>query len=95
MKNKLITSTVLAILMAATSFASAAEYTKGEVTKVDAKTKKVTIRHEELKSLDMPAMMMVFTPANDEVAAKLTEGAQIEFIAERVNGKLTVTDVKE
>lgn len=95
MKNKLLTTAAFAILMATTSIASATEFTKGEVTKVDAKTKKVTIRHEELKSLDMPAMMMVFTPANDEIAAKLTEGAKIEFVAERVNGKLTVTEVKE
>jgi Cu/Ag efflux protein CusF len=95
MTRKILTTAAFAILMVTTSIASATEFTKGEVTKVDAKTKKVTIRHEELKSLDMPAMMMVFTPANDEIAAKLTEGAKIEFVAERVNGKLTVTEVKE
>jgi Cu/Ag efflux protein CusF len=27
-------------------------------------------------------------------AAKLKEGADIEFVADRVNGKLTVTEVK-
>lgn len=37
----------------------AAEFTKGEVKKIDLKQKKLTINHEALKSLDMPAMTMV------------------------------------
>jgi Cu/Ag efflux protein CusF len=35
--------------------AFAEEFTKGVVNKVDAKAKKVTIKHEELKNLEMPA----------------------------------------
>jgi Cu/Ag efflux protein CusF len=74
--------------------AHAADYTKGEITKVDATQKKVTIKHEELKSLDMPAMTMVFVVAKDDLMKKAKVGAQIEFIAERVNGRITVTDIK-
>lgn len=74
--------------------ALAAEFTKGTVKKVDAKAKKVTLIHEELKSLDMPAMTMVFRVQDDGILDKLKEGANIEFVAERVNGKLTVTQVK-
>ncbi len=73
--------------------AYAAEFTKGVVKKIDTKAKKVTIDHEDLKNLDMPAMTMVFR-ADDAVLAKLKEGAAIEFVADRVNGKLTVTDIK-
>ncbi len=73
--------------------AYAAEFTKGVVKKIDTKAKKVTIDHEDLKNLDMPAMTMVFR-ADDAVLAKLKEGAAIEFVADRVNGKLTVTEVK-
>lgn len=73
--------------------AFAAEFTKGVVKKIDTKAKKVTIDHEDLKNLDMPAMTMVFR-ADDAVLAKLKEGAAIEFVADRVNGKLTVTEVK-
>ncbi|MEC9342211.1 MAG: copper-binding protein [Pseudomonadota bacterium] len=75
--------------------ASATEYTKGEVTKVDAKQKKLTIKHEELKNLDMPAMKMVFVVADDAMIDKVKEGQTIEFIAERVNGRITVTEIKE
>ncbi|MBN9066965.1 MAG: copper-binding protein, partial [Rhizobiales bacterium] len=55
---------------------------------------KVTIRHEELKNLDMPAMTMVFAVPDKSTLGKLKQGEQIEFVAERVKGKLTVTEVK-
>ena len=74
--------------------ALAAEFTKGTVKKVDAKAKKVTLMHEELKTLDMPAMTMVFRVKDDALMEKLKEGAAIEFVAERVDGKLTVTEIK-
>lgn len=86
-----------AIATAAIAIASgafAAEFTKGTVKKVDAKAKKVTIIHEELKNLDMPAMTMVFRVKDGTMLEKLKEGAAIEFVADRVEGKLTVTELK-
>ncbi|MBA5775557.1 copper-binding protein [Stappia sp. F7233] len=72
----------------------ATEYTKGTVKKVDAKAGKVTVIHEELKNLDMPAMTMVFRPADDAMLEKLKAGDNIEFVADRVNGKLTIVEIK-
>ena len=74
--------------------AFAAEYTKGEVTKVDAKQKKITIKHEPLANLDMPAMTMVFVVADDAMLEKVKPGQAIEFIADRVNGRITVVEIK-
>ena len=74
--------------------AQAAEFTKGTVKKLDASAKKVTIAHEDLKNLDMPAMTMVFRVKDDAILAKLKEGTAIEFVADRVDGKLTVTEIK-
>ena len=85
----------LGLAITLTGAAMAAEYTKGEVTKIDAKQKKLTIKHEELKNLDMPAMKMVFVVADDAMIDKVKEGQTIEFIAERVNGRITVTEIKE
>lgn len=82
----------LALAMAAT--ASAAEFTKGKVKRLDEKAGKVTIIHEDLKNLEMPAMTMVFRIGDGVDAAKLKEGTDIEFAADRVKGKLTVTEVK-
>lgn len=81
-----------ALAMAAS--AQAAEFTKGTVKKLDSSAKKVTIAHEDLKNLDMPAMTMVFRVKDEAVLAKLKEGAAIEFVADRVDGKLTVTEIK-
>ncbi|MFC0808908.1 copper-binding protein [Ensifer sp. P24N7] len=93
--KKLITLTITAaVTFGIASGALAAEFTKGTVKKVDAKAKKVTLIHEELKDLEMPAMTMVFRVQDDAIIEKLKEGAKIEFVAERVNGKLTVTQVK-
>ena len=64
------------------------------VKKIDARAKKVTLDHEDLKNLDMPAMTMVFRVRGDALLEKLKEGATIEFVAERVDGKLTVTEIK-
>jgi len=91
----LIKLTLASALAVGTAYgALAAEFTKATVKKIDAKARKVTLIHEELKSLDMPAMTMVFRVQDDALLEKLKEGANIEFVAERVNGKLTVTEVK-
>ncbi len=83
-----------AILATSMSFAIAAEtFTKGTIKKLDAKAGKVTIVHEALLNLDMPAMTMVFR-ADEEMMAKMGEGKDIEFVADRVKGKLTVIELK-
>ncbi len=94
MKTIVKISVVAALLLAAPFGAFAQEFTKGTVKKVDAAAKKVTIIHEELKNLDMPAMTMVFRVKDDALLAKLKEGANIEFVAERADGKLVVAQVK-
>ena len=93
--GKLFAALALAVSTATFALpAHAAEFTKGVVKKIDTKAKKVTIDHEDLKNLAMPAMTMVFRVGDDAMLAKLKEGASIEFVADRVNGKLTVTEVK-
>jgi len=82
----------LMLALAGTAFA--AEFTKGKIKKLDEKAGKVTIIHDELKNLEMPAMTMVFKIGDGVDAAGLKEGSDIEFVADRVNGKLTVTEVK-
>jgi len=90
---KFIITLAAAVTVLATG-AFAQEFTKGTVKKVDAKAKKVTLIHEELKNLDMPAMTMVFSVSDPAMLDKLKTGANVEFMAERVDGKLTVTQLK-
>lgn len=94
MKNlmKLTTATIIAAFAASGAFAE--EFTKGTVKKVNADKGKVSVAHEELTNLDMPAMTMVFRTATPEMLDKLEPGQEIQFVAERVNGKLTITKLK-
>lgn len=91
MKTFLIAAAVVAL---STPALADGHLTKGVVTKVDTKWNKVTIDHEELENLDMPAMKMVFVVADPAMLEGLQDGAQIRFFADRVNGKLTVTELE-
>lgn len=75
--------------------AFAVDYTKGSVRKVDAKSRQVTIAHGELKNLNMPAMTMVFVAADEAMLTAMSAGQEIEFVAERINGKLTITEIRK
>tara|TARA_R110000751_G_scaffold307889_2_gene433696 strand:- start:21624 stop:21908 length:285 start_codon:yes stop_codon:yes gene_type:complete len=85
---------IFALTMTMATSALAIDYTKGVVKKVDLKQKKVTVIHEELINLDMPAMTMVFRTADETMLQMLQEGQNIEFVAERVKGKLTIVELK-
>ncbi|GLS38143.1 hypothetical protein GCM10010869_37370 [Mesorhizobium tianshanense] len=84
----------LALVLVLGGSALAQEYVKGEVVKVDAKQQKLTIKHEPLTNLDMPAMTMVFVVAEQGLLDKVKTGQAIEFRADRVNGRITVTGIK-
>ena len=72
--------------------ATPAELSSGEVRAIDLKTRKLTIKHGELKNLGMPAMTMVFVIKEGvAVPAGLKQGDAIRFRAEEVGGVLTVT----
>ncbi|UMA67372.1 copper-binding protein (plasmid) [Roseivivax marinus] len=88
-------SITTAIIMTATALIAESDQTmsSGVVTKVDTQWNKITIDHGPLENLDMPAMKMVFNVADPAMLDGVGEGAQIQFIADRVNGKLTVTEI--
>ncbi|MBT9290896.1 copper-binding protein [Prosthecodimorpha staleyi] len=75
--------------------AFAADPVDGQVTKVDASAKKLTIKHGEIKALDMPAMTMVFQVADTAFLTKVKAGDKVKFNIERMNGALTVTTIEK
>lgn len=91
--------TSLAATLILTATAALAEgntaMSTGTVTKVDTQWNKVTIDHGPLENLDMPPMKMVFNVADPAMLEGLSEGTEIAFLADRVNGKLTVTELKK
>jgi Cu(I)/Ag(I) efflux system protein CusF len=74
--------------------ASAAPLSDGEVTRIDKDAAKLTIRHGELKNLDMPPMAMVFRVKDPAMLGQVKVGSKIRFTAEKVGGALTVTELE-
>ena len=66
----------------------------GEVRKVDKDAKKITLRHGELKQLDMPPMTMVFQVKDPAMLDSVKAGDKIRFRAESVGGAYTVTKIE-
>jgi len=72
-----------------------ADMTEGEIRKVDKGTKKITIKHGEIKNLDMPPMTMVFQVKDVSLLDKVKAGEMIRFTAEKTaTGAFMVTDIQ-
>lgn len=72
----------------------AASMTDGDVKKVDPDTGKITIKHGEIKHLDMPRMTMVFTAKDKGLLAGIKPGDKIKFMVMNEGGKMVVTDIQ-
>ena len=69
--------------------------TEGEVRKVDKTAKKITIKHEPIRNLDMPAMTMVFQVRDSEMLDRVAAGDKVKFEAQKVNGAFTVVSIEK
>jgi Cu/Ag efflux protein CusF len=68
--------------------------TEGEVRKVDKEAGKVTLKHGEIKNLEMPGMTMVFQVKDPALLEKVKAGDQVSFTADKVNGAYTVLSIE-
>lgn len=68
-----------------------ASLAEGQVRKIDREQGRLTLKHGPLENLDMPAMTMVFRVQNPAMLDKVAPGDSVRFLAERVNGAITVT----
>lgn len=67
--------------------------TDAEVRKVDTAQGKITLKHGEIKNLDMPPMTMVFTVKDKAMLDGVKPGDKIRFKAVDENGRLTVVEM--
>ena len=74
--------------------ATAASMATGEIQKVDKEAGKVTIKHGEIKNLDMPPMTMVFRVKEAAMLDTAKVGDKINFEADKINGNLTITKIE-
>ena len=73
---------------------SASPMADGEIRKVDMESKKITIKHGEIKNLDMPGMTMVFQVKDPAMLSKVKAGDKVKFSAEKAGGAIVVTDLQ-
>ncbi len=72
---------------------SVAEMIEGEIRKIDKENKKITIKHGEMKTLEMPPMTMVFKVNDPEILSKVKTGDKVKFRAEKSGGAFVVTEI--
>ena len=93
-------SLLFALLLAVPAFADKAHHkegalTPGEVRKVDKDAKKITIKHEPIQNLDMPAMTMVFQVKDPAMLEQVKAGDKVKFEAQKLGGAFTVTAIEK
>lgn len=80
-----------AAMEASNAKAPDSEISEGEIRKIDKAAGKITIRHGELKNLEMPPMTMVFQVKDKAMLDQLKTGEKINFVADKIEGRYTVT----
>ncbi|WP_250207975.1 copper-binding protein [Curvibacter sp. CHRR-16] len=68
--------------------------TDGEIRKVDKDAGKVTIKHGDIKNLDMPGMTMIFVAKEKSLLDKIQAGDKVKFAVINDGGKLVVTEIQ-
>jgi Cu(I)/Ag(I) efflux system protein CusF len=71
-----------------------ADMTEGEIRKVSKDTGKLTIKHGEIKNLDMPPMTMVFTAKDPAMLENLAVGDKVRFLVIEEGGKMVVAKLQ-
>ena len=94
--KKLVTPLLIALASTlALAQSPAPEMADAEVREEDKEARKVTLKHGPLKSLDMPAMTMVFQVRDTTLLEKITAGDRIRFTAEQQQGAYVLTHVEQ
>lgn len=91
----LMTATAMAApaLAQQSPVAASADLTDGEIRKVDKESKKITIKHGEIKNLEMPPMTMVFQVKDALMLDKVQTGDKVRFRVEKAGSGFVVTEI--
>lgn len=78
----------------AAASAPAADLTDGEVRRIDKAAGKVTLKHGEIRNLDMPGMTMVFQVKDAAMLDAVKVGDKVRFHVEKQGGAFVVTEMQ-
>lgn len=88
------TPTTSAAASAASAPASASTLSDGEIRKINRDAGKLTLRHGELKNLNMPPMTMVFVVKDKTLLNELKVGDKIRFHVIMEAGQMVITRIE-
>lgn len=74
---------------------AAAALTEGEIKKIDKEAGKITLRHGEIRNLNMAAMTMVLRVQDPAMLEQVQVGDKVQFAAERQNGAITIVQMQK
>ena len=78
----------------AVSAVFASHMADGEIKKINRDSKKMTIKHGDIKSLDMPGMTMVFQIRDTALLETFKAGDKVKFVIEKLDGAFVVTSMQ-
>ena len=70
------------------------EMVDAEVRKIDMDAKKITLKHAEIISLDMPGMTMVFQVLDAKILENVKPGDKVKFSVEQTKSGYLVTSIE-
>ncbi len=76
------------------AWAQAPQWVDSEVRKVDKEAGRLTLKHAEIKALDMPPMTMVFRVRTPAMLDGLAVGDRVRFQLVRESGQFVVTAIQ-
>ncbi|MCE2656962.1 MAG: copper-binding protein [Rubrivivax sp.] len=91
----LLKTFIAAITLCLAAGQAAAQATEGEVRKIDKEQGRVTLKHGDIKNLDMPAMTMVFRVRDKSLLDTVSVGDKVRFDAEKIDGQFVVTVLRK
>lgn len=74
---------------------AATEFADGQIKRVNKSAAKLTIKHGEIKNLQMPPMTMVFGVADKALLEGLNDGDQVKFKVKQDGSNYVVTEIKK
>ena len=92
--NQLITLLAAAWLSTTALAQDALPKADGEVRRVDTRAQTVTLKHGEIKNLDMPPMTMAFKVQDPALLSQVKAGDKVRFTADKLGGNYTVLSLE-
>lgn len=85
---------LVALSLALAGTARADDMTDAEVRKVDKDAGKLTLKHGEIKNLEMPPMTMIFGVKDKALLDRVKAGDKVRFKAVSEGGRIVITELK-